>query len=135
MRLRKDTRKDRSKVISYALKNPTDSIRTIARETNVPFASVQRYLREFKEEGKRDYKTSIISNRDFDILQKSQQIIMDKLDDVDEVKRMDAYRVAQLSEVCSKRFEMMNGKNQDQDGGNMELTIKIEWAGETTIDL
>ena len=110
--------KDRKNVVRYVMKNPTATIRDIAQKLDVPSASVQRYIREYKEADAKDPRVTAILSKDVDIITKAQALIEEKLNDPEQVKRMKATELSALTTESARRYQMF----KSEDTGNQNVT-------------
>ena len=110
--------KDRKNVVRYVMKNPTATIRDIAQKLDVPSASVQRYIREYKEADAKDPRVTSILSKDVDIITKAQALIEEKLNDPEQVKRMKATELSALTTESARRYQMF----KSEDTGNQNVT-------------
>lgn len=60
--------RDRSRLIKYVMKNPTESYRNLSRILNIPLSSVQRYLKEYRESDNKDPRILGILSKDLEIV-------------------------------------------------------------------
>ena len=105
---------NRNKVIRYVLKNPTQPINKIAEATSVAPASVQRYLKEFRESDNKDPRIVGITNKDLELVMKWQQLIEEKLNDPEQVARMRASEISNITSESVKRYNMLRWGNENQ---------------------
>lgn len=110
--------KDRKNVVRYVMKNPTATIRDIASKLDVPSASVQRYIREYKEADTKDPRVVSILSKDMDIITKAQKLIEEKLNDEEQVRKMKATELSALTTESARRYQMFKG----EDTGNQNVT-------------
>lgn len=111
---------NRNKVIRYVLKNPTQPINKIAEATDVAPASVQRYLKEFRESDNKDPRIVGITNKDLELVMKWQQLIEEKLNDPEQVARMRASEISNITSESVKRYNMLRGGNENQWWNQMQ---------------
>lgn len=133
----KEKEKNREKVIRYVMKNPTATINAISSAVDVPWTSVQRYLKEYRESDNKDPRIVSITNKDLDIVRKWQEIIEAKLNDEEQLKKMSAAQVSQVTSESVKRYSLLRWvQNSEQQGNvnNQAIQVNIlfgwqeEWA-------
>ena len=111
--------KDRKNVVRYVMKNPTATIRDIAQKLDVPSASVQRYIREYKEADAKDPRVTAILSKDVDIITKAQALIEEKLNDPEQVKRMKATELSALTTESARRYELLRWVEKESNETNV----------------
>ena len=104
---REQTVEDRKNVVRYIMRNPTAPIREIAEKLSVPSASVQRYLKEYRESDNKDPRIISLTNKDLDIVRRGQEIIEEKLNDPEQVARMKASEVSAVTSESAKRYSLL----------------------------
>ena len=129
--------KDRSKLIKYVMKNPTESYRNLSKILNIPLSSVQRYLKEYRESDNKDPRIMGILSKDLDIVSKGQEIIAAKLNNEEEVARMTAAQVSSVTTESARRYELLRWvekESNDTNVTNQAIQVNIlfgqqqEWA-------
>ena len=111
--------KDRSRLIRYILKNPTESYRNLSKILNIPLSSVQRYIKEYRESDNKDPRIMGILSKDLDIVSKWQDIISAKLDNEEEVARMTAAQVSAVTTESARRYELLRWVEKESNETNV----------------
>ena len=133
----KANEKNRNKAVRLAMKNPTMSIRDMAKQLDMPASTVGNYLKEYRESDNKDPRIVSITNKDLDIVRRWQEIIEAKLSNEEEVKRMSAAQVSQVTSESVKRYSLLRWvQNSEQQGSvnNQAIQVNIlfgwkeEWA-------
>ena len=101
---RKDAKKRKAKVIKTLLKNPTQTITELAKDTWLSIWNVHNKLKEVEKQGIKDTRILWICDTDLDIVKLWQKIIMDKLNDKKVVSKMRAVEVSQVIAENTKRY-------------------------------
>ena len=122
---REKTAEDRAKVVKYFMKNPNARIREVAELLSVPSASVQRYIKEYKEDSNKDPRMVAILSKDLDIVTKWQQIIEEKLNDPEQVARMKASEISSLTSESAKRYQLLWGINNQESNTYQAIQVNI----------
>lgn len=121
----KANKENRQKVIRLAMKNPTMSVRDMAKKLDIPSASVGKYLREYRESDDKDPRIVSITNRDLEIVAKGQEIIASKLENEEEVRRMTAAQVSQVTSESVKRYSLLRGVQNNEQGSVNNQAIQV----------
>jgi len=133
----KANEKNRNKAVRLAMKNPTMSIRDMAKQLDIPASTVGHYLKEYRESDDKDPRIVSITNKDLDIVRRWQEIIEAKLSNEEEVKKMSAAQVSQVTSESVKRYSLLRWvQNSEQQGNvnNQAIQVNIlfgwqeEWA-------
>lgn len=133
----KANEKNRNRAVRLAMKNPTMSIRDMAKKLDIPASTVGNYLKEYRESDDKDPRIVSITNKDLDIVRKWQEIIEAKLNDKEQVKKMSAAQVSQVTSESVKRYSLLRWvQNQESQGNvnNQAIQVNIlfgdnkEWA-------
>lgn len=133
----KANEKNRNKAVRLAMKNPTMSIRDMAKQLDMPASTVGNYLKEYRESDNKDPRIVSITNKDLDIVRRWQEIIEAKLSNEEEVKKMSAAQVSQVTSESVKRYSLLrwvqNSEQQDSVNNqaiqvNILFGWKEEWA-------
>lgn len=133
----KANEKNRNKAVRLAMKNPTMSIRDMAKQLDIPASTVGHYLKEYRESDDKDPRIVSITNKDLDIVRRWQEIIEAKLSNEEEVKKMSAAQVSQVTSESVKRYSLLRWvQNSEQQGSvnNQAIQVNIlfgwqeEWA-------
>ena len=133
----KANEKNRNKAVRLAMKNPTMSIRDMAKQLDMPASTVGNYLKEYRESDNKDPRIVSITNKDLDIVRRWQEIIEAKLSNEEEVKKMSAAQVSQVTSESVKRYSLLRWvQNSEQQGSvnNQAIQVNIlfgwkeEWA-------
>lgn len=126
---------NRKKVIRLAMRNPTMSLKDMSEKLGIPKPSVQKYLREYRESDDKDPRVVGITNRDLEIISKWQEIIAAKLDNDEEIKKMTALQVSQVTSESAKRYSLLRWVQNQESQGNVnnqaiQVNILFGWQKE-----
>ena len=121
----KENKENRARVVRLAMKNPTMSVRDMAKKLNVPAGSVWRYLREYRESDDKDPRVVSITSKDLDIVRRGQEIIEAKLSNEEEVARMTAAQVSAVTSESAKRYSLLKGVQNNEQGNVNNQAIQV----------
>lgn len=122
----KANEKNRNRAVRLAMKNPTMSIRDMAKKLDIPASTVGNYLKEYRESDDKDPRIVSITNKDLDIVRKWQEIIEAKLNDEEQVKKMSAAQVSQVTSESVKRYSLLRWvQNQESQGNVNNQAIQV----------
>lgn len=132
---------NRKKVIRQVMKTPSMSLNEMSRTLNIPKASVQKYIREYRESDNKDPRILSVTNKDLEIVQKGQEIIEAKLNDPEQVAKMKASEVSAVTSESVKRYTLLRGvqNNEQSNTQNQAIQVNIlfgnndEWVKEQSV--
>ena len=107
-----DRQINKAKITKEALKNPLQSVRDIAKKTWIWKSSVGRVIKNWRENGEKDDRILWVCDKDFEIIQKTQELTLKKLKNPDSINLVDIMRVWTES---TKRYMLFkwNATNND----------------------
>lgn len=110
-----------SVVLNALVKNPLANINSICEETWLALWTVHYYKQQLEDSGiLESYKTSAIEkiiNKDLNIVNIAQELIIQKLTDSKTVEAMKATEISSVAKDSSARYTLFVGKITDADGG------------------
>lgn len=117
------------------------SLNEMSRTLNIPKASVQKYIREYRESDNKDPRILSVTNKDLEIVQKGQEIIEAKLNDPEQVAKMKASEVSAVTSESVKRYTLLRGvqNNEQSNTQNQAIQVNIlfgnndEWVKEQSV--
>lgn len=103
------------------------SLKDMADKLGIPKPSVQKYLREYRESDDKDPRVVGITNRDLEIISRGQEIIAAKLDNDEEIKKMTALQVSQVTSESAKRYSLLRWvqNNEQSNVNNQAIQVNI----------
>ncbi|MBB1578948.1 MAG: MarR family transcriptional regulator [candidate division SR1 bacterium] len=140
-RPRADSQRNRKAVALAVAKNPNATMSEIAKNTGLSKSTVQTKLNELGNI--KDEAILGICDKDLEIVNLAQGIILDKLKDKKTISKMKASEVSQVAEASAKRYSLFRGSATDTSGGlnnpmetmsdaDLLLLIKKGSSNETT---
>lgn len=122
--MRADKRKWLDLVAKEVVKNPLASQQDIANATGLSVGSVNAKLKEVEWLIKKDDRIVNLTNKDLEIVTKAQQLIADKFEDEEQVKKMKVTDISSVAKDSSARYSIFKWDVTDKDGGfkNIDVT-------------
>ena len=113
--VRSDKKKTMAKVAKAVLKNPTASQREIAKEAGVWLWTVNRNTNELEQTGTlaKDPRIKAISDDDLHIVKLVQKETIVRLEDPEELKKINALDLNRIWDISIKRHSLIIGKATD----------------------
>lgn len=121
--MRVDAKKNLKKVASAYLQDPMATEREIAKRSGVSAGTAHRMLSKLEQGGVIERNDAIIAieSSDVEIVLRSQCLILEKMKDEDQSKKMSIVDLSTTSQVSQKRYSVLSGDVTNEDGG-----LKIE---------
>lgn len=124
--MRKDKARNVDLVTSEIVKNPFITQRDIAKNTDLWTSTVNRAIKEVVQSGiiQKDDRIVNLTNKDLEIVTKAQQLIADKFEDEEQVKKMKVTDISSVAKDSSARYSIFKWDVTDKDGGfkNIDVT-------------
>lgn len=127
-KMRTDKAKNKSKIVKEVLKNPLQSQREIAKKVWLWKTTIQEHLQDIKTT--KDDRILWVCEKDFEIVTIWQEIIKQRLQDKEEVKKMRTFEIAQTIEKSEKRYMLFKWEATDKDWWLKSITNilnEIQW--------
>ena len=127
-KMRTDKAKNKSKIVKEVLKNPLQSQREIAKKVWLWKTTIQEHLQGIKTT--KDDRILWVCEKDFEIVTIWQEIIKQRLQDKEEVKKMRTFEIAQTIEKSEKRYMLFKWEATDKDWWLKSITNilnEIQW--------
>ena len=127
-KIRVDKAKNKSKIVKEVLKNPLQSQREIAKKVWLWKTTIQEHLQDIKTT--KDDRILWVCEKDFEIVTLWQEIIKQRLQDKEEVKKMRTFEIAQTIEKSEKRYMLFKWEATDKDWWLKSITNilnEIQW--------
>ena len=127
-KIRVDKAKNKSKIVKEVLKNPLQSQREIAKKVWLWKTTIQEHLQDIKTT--KDDRILWVCEKDFEIVTIWQEIIKQRLQDKEEVKKMRTFEIAQTIEKSEKRYMLFKWEATDKDWWLKSITNilnEIQW--------
>lgn len=112
--MRSDKKKNLAKITKEVLKNPLKSQREIAQTLWIWKTTVQEGLLLCK--AAKDDRIQWLCEKDFDIIRLWQNIIKERLQNEEEIKKMRTFEIAQTIEKSEKRYMIFKWDITNKDG-------------------
>lgn len=117
--------KRQMQVLEKKLENPEKSQREIAAELNIGNGTVHRDLKSLEQDGAlNEIKAiDIIKDADLEIVTLGQSILLDRMKDEEERKKINARDISAITETSHKRRAFLAGENSNDQGGEVQRPL------------
>ena len=108
------------------MKTPNMSLNDMSKTLGIPKASVQKYIREYREGDSKDPRIISVTNKDLELVRMWQEIIEQKLSDPEQVAKMKASEVSAVTSESAKRYQLLRWTQaENQNVQNQAIQVNI----------
>lgn len=124
-RKRADKEKSSDIIAAYFAKNPYATVRQAEKDLWICKSTVAEHRKDLDNVGQKDERILYLTDRDMEIIMLWQDLIKEKLQDKNLIKRMNIRDISTVTKDSSTRYSLFRWEATDKDWGMKEIKITL----------
>lgn len=115
--MRRDRENTVEAIAAELIKDPLATQKELAKRAGVSERTVERRIEQVAEVVGKDERIVSLTDADYEIVQLTQSLTMDKLKTEEEAKKISPRDLAYIGDVSAKRYSLLTGNVTNESGG------------------